>query len=50
MSHTSTIRVESGALDNVPLTALLKFLCEHGLELVSEPGGLCVRRKSRSGE
>jgi len=39
----TTIKTEPGALDNVPLVDLSRFLSAYGLELVYKPDGLYVR-------
>lgn len=48
-----TITLSPGALDEVPLVALLKFLAEHGLELRQSGDDLVIEislpRRSRSG-
>ena len=42
MQHSS-IHIEPGALDNVPLVELAQFLAQHGLELVYTAEGLKIR-------
>jgi len=42
MQHSS-IHIEPGALDRVPLIELAQFLSQHGLELVYTADGLKIR-------
>lgn len=40
----TSIKLEPGALDDVPIVELARFFAAHGLELVCRPDGLYLRR------